>query len=333
MAQPNILLACQDVGPAKYLLALAKTLRGFNIYTTSVYPATNILGNHFRPITLNAIQGVIDLVITGTSLGCPSLSYDKRVLLAARSTGIPVVSVIEHWSLYKERFLCRNKPCYPDAILVNDTKALESAIQSGLPPSIIFPLGNPYFESIQDQKLDPSQQTILRNRLGIPEDKRIVVFVSESLRTDFVSGDESYWGYDEYTVLEDIKACLHTHDHLIIKLHPSESPQKYASHLCPNTTVLSSCDFKDLGSLADKIVGMASILLLELSLLRRDIISYRPNSSKPFIGQQLGVTLDATSVQQLYTYLSNDLSASSPFNYSFSGSSDRIKSFLYNLLS
>lgn len=326
------MLACQDVGPAKYLLALGQKLSGFNIYSASVHPATSILSNHFRPITLNAIQGVIDLVITGTSLGCPSLSHDKRVLLAARSTGIPVVSVIEHWSLYKERFLCHNKPCYPDVILVNDMIALESAIQCGLPPDIIFSLGNPYFEFIQDQKSDSSKETMLRHCLGIPEDKRIIVFVSESLRTDFVSGDESYWGYDEYTVLDDIKTCLHANDHLVIKLHPSETPQKYSSYLRPNTTLLSNCDLKALCSLADKIVGMASILLLELSLYRRDIISYRPNSSKPFIGQQMGVTLDATSIQQLHIYLSNDLSESSPFNYSFSGSSDRINSFLFTLL-
>ena len=49
-----------------------------------------------------------------------------------------------------------------------------------------------------------------------------------------------------------------------------------------------------------------TLILLELSFFRKDIISFRPNSKKQFIGQKLGATNDAVNIEQLNLLIEKD---------------------------
>ena len=78
-----------------------------------------------------------------------------------------------------------------------------------------------------------------------------------------------------------------------------------------------------------KIVGMASMLLIEFAMFRNDIISYRPNARKAFIGEEIGATHNAGTKTQLKKYLQKQpISSAMQFRNKFEGSGLRISKFL-----
>ena len=73
---------------------------------------------------------------------------------------------------------------------------------------------------------------------------------------------------------------------------------------------------------------MKSILLLELSLFRNDIISFRPKKDLSFIGEKLKVVKLIRNVKKLfYPLIKND---NRFFKTYFDGSSKKINLFLKN---
>ena len=51
---------------------------------------------------------------------------------------------------------------------------------------------------------------------------------------------------------------------------------------------------------------MDSMLLLELSMHKNNVISYRPNAKKKFIGDELGVTFNINDLKILKKFLKNN---------------------------
>ena len=84
---------------------------------------------------------------------------------------------------------------------------------------------------------------------------------------------------------------LTPNDHLVIKLHPEETLIKYAFLESNNVTIIKNLDIFELDALADVVIGIASMLLLELLMLRNDVISFRPDATKEFIGDRLEATI------------------------------------------
>ena len=189
-------------------------------------------------------------------------------------------------------------------------------------------LGNPYLERLSKDRIDVENSDKQKLRYRIPLDKRIVVFVSEELRSVFTQASNDYLGYDEFSALKDVQSMLTPSDHLVIKQHPEENPQKYTELLCEHISIVDEVPITELVAIADVIIGMASMLLLELAIYRNDIVSFRPNATKSFIGERLGVTVDATSVSNLAEVIAHGCKAKSNFANRFSGSQDRIVNFL-----
>lgn len=269
---------------------------------------------------------LVSLVVTGSALG---QSLDKDMLAHALSHSIPCVSVVEHWSWYKKRFENNDTLLLPDKILVNDDIAYQEAIADGLPVDRLVALGNPLLEHLALRSIGYTLGSVgLREKLAVSEKERIVVFISEELRSCFKPGTAEYLGYDEYTVCEQLLSLLRPHDHLVIKLHPAESDDKYA-HLCKiGVSTIRCATVEELDSLGDVIIGMASMLLLELSMYRNDIISFRPGATRGFIGERLGATVDATSIEQLSSAIDNGKTTTLSFRSRFAGSRERILRFL-----
>ena len=92
-------------------------------------------------------------------------------------------------------------------------------------------------------------------------------------------------------------------------------------------------DIHELNCIADYVVGMASMLLLELAMLRNDVISFRPNATKSFIGNRLKATVDITSEKKFtQTFLQREkLTADGSFRDHFQGSTARIVSLIKEL--
>ena len=82
----------------------------------------------------------------------------------------------------------------------------------------------------------------------------------------------------------------------------------------------------------DFIIGMASMLLIELAIYRYDIISYRPNAQFPFIGEKLNATHLVNNKYELQMVLQNPPKYKKlSFRNNFYGSGERIANFLNDL--
>lgn len=309
----------QDSGPKKYLESLAcsylktfDTRSSFDLY-----------------VNLYNRSEVANLILTGTSLGD---SLEKAMIKFAFENGIPSVSFIDHWSWYRERFDTEDGLLLPDMIIVNDEIAFADAVSDGLPSQRLISLGNPVLEGVS-KLVSKSIHDVgnSRAKYQIPENKRVILFVSEDLKFGFPSDGDFNLGYDEYEVIDMLIANLALDDHLAIKLHPSEPENKYKFLKDPRISIIRDANVDTLAALGDVIIGMASMLLLELALIRADVISFRPGGKKTFIGEKLGATLGAGSIDDLNDLIVNKRFVGPGFQQRFTGSKDRIVDFLESM--
>ena len=267
------------------------------------------------------------IYMTGAALGD---SLDKKIIKYANKEGKKCVSVIEHWSWYRRRFELDGELLLPDFILLNDEIAYFDAIKDGLPENRLIIAGNPVLEALKYRKLDNKvdvKETLQKHNLP---SKRIVVFISEELSSVFNDTQDDL-GYDEFKVLDMIIKTLTPNDHLVIKLHPEETLIKYAFLESNNVTIIKNLDIFELDALADVVIGMASMLLLELSMLRNDVISFRPDATKEFIGDRLEATICVDNQKDLKKLMLNPSYTSGQFSKGFSGSGNRIGTILKEL--
>ena len=323
-----ILFGCDDVGPAKYLVEIIGILQSDISCIASKLSLSVFETTQSKIINQFDTCSNVELVVSGTSLATVSTSIDKKLVCWAKEKNIPSVAVIEHWSWYRKRFVVNGDLMLPDYIIVNDEIALNDAIEDGLPAGRLRSLGNPYLEQLSNTRIDIEDCDKLKLQYRIPLDKRIVVFVSEELKSVFTESTDDYLGYDEFSVLKAIQSAVALGDYLVIKKHPEEDPGKYSEFLCESVTIVDEITVTELAIISDIVIGMASMLLLELAVYRNDIISFRPNARKSFIGERLGVTANVDSVKDLAEVMMNGCEAKSSFADRFSGSRDRIVKFL-----
>ena len=150
---------------------------------------------------------------------------------------------------------------------MNDEIAKREAITEGLPSEKIYVLGNPYLESLAyiDKKLS-AKKDILK-KYNLPLNKNLICFISEDIKNTKNSELDSI-GYDEYEVLDTIvDNFLDDSSFLIIKKHPAEKKEKYIDYKSANIHIIENCELDHLASMSDHIIGMHSMLLIELSFL------------------------------------------------------------------
>lgn len=326
-----ILVACHDVGPAKYLTALFRGVSHNVRCLASSLCRRIFLDEGIEEIKLGDLKSIesdLQLVISGTSLKDLDQSIDKYVIKWASERSIPSLAIIEHWSWYAKRFETSSGMLLPNFVLLNDEFALAAAIDEGLPGEILRAFGNPHLESLTEIQFNSVSRYQLRDLYGLPHDKRIIVFISEEIKKCFNENPNDFLGYDEHQVLAKIKSSLIPGDYLLIKMHPEEDPEKYQIHLDNQTGVIIDCPVVNLSILADKVVGMASMLLLELALFRDDVISFRPNNKKFFIGEHLGVTIPVETLNEYLQAINGNVKSANDFKAKFSGSRNKILDFI-----
>ena len=137
----KILFSCNDVGPARYLYTLSQ----YGDLSPDWYVSDLVLKHLQIRNNYTSIKDY-DLIITGTG----PYSFEKLLTKEAKNCNIPIISVIEHWSWYKERFEYKGEMVYPDYIFVNDTLSSELAQKNGIPYSKLVKVGNPWLESVSN---------------------------------------------------------------------------------------------------------------------------------------------------------------------------------------
>ncbi len=271
-------------------------------------------------------ERVKPLILTGTSLG--SNTIDKKGILFAKKWNLKCFSIIEHWSWYKKRFESNNQIILPQKILVNDKKAKDDAISDGLPSEKLVILGNPVLEDhlTRSSNQRHKNKEELRRNYNLEEDKIIICFISESL-TEFRK-DNDELGFDEFEVFDELKKYFHDQKyHILVKSHPEDCKNKFGK---PNQKIsyIDKIPIEELAALSHKIIGMGSMLLIELSFYRNDIISYWPNTLKPFIGNLYNITVPVIDLHSLDLSINSNATGLEEFRSNYFGSTKRIINFL-----
>ncbi len=265
------------------------------------------------------------LIITGAALG---EGIDKELIRLSKRKKITCISIIENWTWYRKRFETSNGLLLPDIIFLNDEQSKVDAANDGLPIEILKVMGNPIIENLSRKKI--KNQIIERKKKTLNLTKNII-FISEQLKQDFRNKNTDLLGFDEYEVINDIIQILQPNEKLTIKLHPSENINKY-SFLKNTVEIIDKCDIEYIINNGDVIIGMQSMLLIELAVFRQDIISYRPNAKTNFIGPIIGATIQAETIYELRSIIDKSKKINTNFFKNYIGSSKRIENFLNKLI-
>ncbi len=247
-------------------------------------------------------------------------NLEKRLIKKARSFNIRTVSPIENWGPFADRFSdiesgqFKNYMAYlPDHILVVDEFAKNQAISENLPEDCITIVGSIPLECLikKSEKYPKSEIKEIRSRLGGDENKKIVVFASQALKTEMGVDSPEYAGYDEEDALIDIcDALLHTWPDclLIIKLHPFERIEEFikpSALKLINHKIIKDIPSSTVISAADIVIGMISNFLMEAAVKNKLVISYQKatDTKLHFVGTALDLMYFCNNVEQLETLL------------------------------
>lgn len=271
-------------------------------------------------------EGVPDALLLGTSWG-PSI--EKGLLRIGQERGIPALSVVDHWSNYRERFRepDSGQLRLPHRIALMDTHALEQAVAEGLPREILEVTGQPHLQSLARTLREPElrrKARELRDRWLCAAEGPLLLFCSEYFSDPARRGTPRDRGYTEVDALEGLAEALDSLDgaqslrpKLVVKLHPKESPDRFqpGSRTRRRGFLLAQAEpaWESLLA-ADLLVGMTSMLLVEGAVAGRSAISYQPahGIAVPFVGTEMGIVRAARTVEDLAAHLSNILSTRYP---------------------
>jgi hypothetical protein len=196
---------------------------------------------------------------------------------------IPTVAFLDHWSNYRERFGHPHENWRDncgDFTVVHDEKALFLATTLGLPNPLTLP--NLYLQKLIE---DASTKTVTPNQN--------LLFLSEP--TDAVAkatyGDANYWGFTQYSALEDILQNFGNFGcaGLTIRLHPSETgagfkkiTKKYP-HIRIQINDAKTFDLMSQLQSAHIIIGFDTMALYTAALMGKTVLSYLPSQSREFL--------------------------------------------------
>jgi hypothetical protein len=218
-----------------------------------------------------------DFIITGTSANDFT---EKKFWALSEKLKIPSMAILDHWCNYGLRFskyglrdikeynADRSIDFLPSYICVMDDFAKKEIVAEGVPEEKVYALGNPYFETLCDKVLKSNLAKIRKEILG-EANQKIITFMSEPYEEDYGSGPERKVLNDLYKI-----AGNDPNIKLVVKLHPKESKDKYAS--IKNIKIISDMDSLLISAVSDIVVSMTSMALIEAVIIGRKAVSYQP---------------------------------------------------------
>jgi hypothetical protein len=184
-----------------------------------------------------------------------------QVIRAARAQRKHVVTFLDHWGHYRERFIRHGEECLPDAVWTGDEEAY--ALATKLFPELTVNLvANPYFDDVRNSIAEFAAAADSDHTAGLR-----ILFVCEPLsehgRQEF--GDPLHWGYTEFDALRHFFSQLSLLgspvSEAVIRPHPSERPGKYDA---------LACELQDVAGIQVS-VGGANPLLQEI--IQSDVVA------------------------------------------------------------
>ena len=222
-----------------------------------------------------------DAIITSaTSLPHKDMS-EKYLWQNAKEKNIRTIAFLDQWQNYAIRFSGISHSDYlkfqPDLInCINDIGRMEM-VREGFNNKKLIELGHPYLATLKSIACD--KPSILR-KLGILNtNKQIVLFVSEAIEENYGNNR----GYNQYNTIEFLLSQDFILDkHVIVKLHPKDNKKKF-KEFKNILYVQNEFTSLDMISIADFVMGMTSIMLIEAYILGKRILSIQLNASEDLL--------------------------------------------------
>ena len=303
----NILSFAREAGGAAAIGPVCREMKrlGWNLWLLAKSPGLDVFKRQeldpeeysgFHGPSLDRLVrerwGTMPDAVFTSAASLPVLDMTERYLWQwARERKIPSLALLDQWQNYALRFSGpepgQELKWLPDRILVMDETARREMIAEGLPDDRIVITGQPAFDEIRRSQTErESRVEEFRQRVGLPEGGRTVVFAAERLKEHF--GEKL--GYDEDTTLRFLGDVLHSamvlgpsRPSLLVKLHPQNGPEDFA--WCRNEWSGLKIRFcaSELTALetiaaADLVVGMSSVMLLESILCGKPTVSLELNA-------------------------------------------------------
>lgn len=227
----NIAVVAHDAGGAEIVSGYIKQN---NLQEKCRYslqgPAIEIFCNKLGAIKNEGISEILsqcNCLFSATSWDSP---HEYQAIKMAKVLGIKTIVFLDHWVNYSQRFLRDHKEVLPDEIWVSDEFGLKIAKNTfGEKVRSIQVVENPYIsEAIL--LINEASKKIDVNSIELGDK---ALFLSEAISEHAlkVYGNEHYWGYTQlealYYLMENIDALGLNIQTLRIRLHPSESPEKF----------------------------------------------------------------------------------------------------------
>jgi hypothetical protein len=289
MSKKKILFFSRDPGGCNCLVPIINNISKdkYDIFifgkdsALNVYIKNNIIGkniiNFLKEVNEEEIKKFLkninpDLIITGTSAGDV---VEKEIFKISKELKIKSYALIDHWLNYKNRFELDGKFYFPSKIIVIDEYAKNEAIKQGIDKNIIFPLGQPYFETVKKnlEKIKYSDIKKIRLSLGIEKDEKLILFASEPFSELYRN-----YHYNEITILDKlIKTLAYFKDKklkILIRPHPKELIEKFDKYRDNKNIIIDTLlNSQEAIMSCDLICGMQSMLLIESFIVNKPIIS------------------------------------------------------------
>ena len=275
-----VALVCHDAGGAEILSSWAK-LQSEEFCRVIEGPANKIFDRKLgtgESLELEQAIQKSDWILCGTSW---QSDLERRAVTLGRRSGKKVISFIDHWVNYPERFIVDGNLVLPDEIWVGDIDAEIIAINV-FPNTPIVLQNNPYFLELKDQLKNI-------NRSQTENDFKTILYVCEPIREHALlqHGDEHYWGYTEEEALnfflENVDVLGNKVKEIQVRPHPSEEQSKYLwSTANKNFNVVIGGKKSLLEEIvaADIIVGCESMAMVVALFDHKRVISSIPPGGK-----------------------------------------------------
>lgn len=237
-----------------------------------------------------------DLVITSAaSLPAKDMS-EKNIWGICRMADIRTIALLDQWQNYSLRFSGQTPKEHlaylPDAINCIDGIGKQEMIEEGFDRDILHPLGHPYLDRLH-RIAETMDRAAIREKFGIAAHEHVLLFVSEAIEENY-GVERGYTQYDALKVfLSNIAPAAATS--VLVKLHPKDRMANFSQIQAAfprHKLAFIAGEFSSLECIlmADKVIGMSSIMLVEAYILGKQVVSIQPGLkvTDPFVLSRLG---------------------------------------------
>ncbi|MFH0780868.1 MAG: hypothetical protein V2B20_02805 [Pseudomonadota bacterium] len=215
-----------------------------------------------------------------------SRHVEKSFIRAAAGLRIPTIMYIDYWSNYERRFTDLVGMAVPDRVAVIDECMATDIMAVGVSSARICIVGSPALENVSKAvaSVDSLHRKNMRIANNVSDDSICILFLS-SPDSELDFGDKPLLEKRQHSlfavlndvakILADIGRSISSKIHLIVRPHPREATSSFQEVDAGGiqfTVSSQSTSFEAL-CIADLVVGLDTIMLIEAILAKKVVIS------------------------------------------------------------